>query len=239
MNCQNIRAAIDTGSPREPLNESVRRHLSGCPSCQQYADQTHHLIGLLGGLPRVTAPPFFEAQLQRRIAAAQTKRQSPFAFLENFWSLSFTWGQAATTMATLALLATLTTLYFVRSTPKPGSIAMTSPTPNKAVDSTVTPLAPPAPNPVEITPNVSEPLVQPVPIRYGRRGGNAGSMINDNEPPVHIYKKEADSATIVGNQIIIKKGRQAVIVTVPEVTYGAQPAVTRPESPAGTTQVIF
>src|SRR5919201_774481 len=109
MNCQTIRAAIETTPRHEPLSEGARRHLTGCDGCREYADELGALFALLNAVPRVTAPADFDFRLRARIAAAQAERQSPFSLLKGFWSLPFSLGQAAASVAAIALVASLAT----------------------------------------------------------------------------------------------------------------------------------
>src|ERR1044072_3217692 len=104
MDCQHIRTAIETASRYEPIGETAERHLRVCDGCREYADEMGNFCSLLRSTPRVTAPADFDFRLRARIAEAQAKRRNPFSFLEGFWSLSFSWGQTATAMATVALV---------------------------------------------------------------------------------------------------------------------------------------
>lgn len=112
MNCKDIRAAIDSASRRAPLGASVQSHLTGCPDCRRHADEMNALLQLLGAQPRVQAPADFDFRLRARIARAQAEPRGAFAALENFWTRTFSWGQAAAAMATLTVTIGLGAMYF-------------------------------------------------------------------------------------------------------------------------------
>lgn len=113
MNCKDIQAAIDSASRRSPLSQLASAHLAGCPDCHRYSDQANSLLALLSAQPRVEAPADFEFRLRARIARAEAKPTSPFAFVENFFGQVFSFKQAAASLAALAMMAAGTTLYVV------------------------------------------------------------------------------------------------------------------------------
>lgn len=115
MNCKQIREAIDTASRRAPYGDAVSSHLSGCLDCRRHADETNSLLTLLSAQPRVQAPADFDFRLRARIARAQAETASPAGLLERLWenflAQTFSWGQAATAMAAVAMVVTVSTLY--------------------------------------------------------------------------------------------------------------------------------
>jgi hypothetical protein len=114
MKCQDIRSAIDAASRREGVPGTVKAHLGGCPDCSRYADETSALLTLLSALPRVQTPADFEFKLRSRIARAKYESQGQKSFLERLWANSFTWGQAATVMAAIALVVAFGTIQLRR-----------------------------------------------------------------------------------------------------------------------------
>ena len=242
MDCQHIRAAMDTASRYEPMSETTQRHLRSCTDCRDYADELSGLLGLLQSTPRVTVPADFDFRLRARIASAQEKRHNPFSFLEGFWSFSFSWGQTATAMATVALAATLATLYFVRHTP----------TNNVTTTSTETRIATNAVAPKVVTPSTPS---LPVPTS-GQDAPSHTTSVAVKNSPTHRFKAEMSNAVLksrdnaiesVGNNeaiaagtpIMVQRGGMRREITVQAVTYGAQPAVNRSENTVATNQVIF
>jgi len=101
-------------SKRSPIGADAKSHLNGCADCSRYADQTTALLSLLSAQPRVEAPSDFDFRLRARIAREKAEPRGILAGLEAIWSRSFSWGQAATTVATLALAVTLTTVFIDR-----------------------------------------------------------------------------------------------------------------------------
>jgi hypothetical protein len=145
MNCKQIREAIDIASRRNPYGDAVTSHLSGCPNCRRYADEADSLLMLLSAQPRVQAPADFDFRLRARIARAQAEKASPAGLLERLWenflAQTLSWGQAATAMAAVALVITVSTLYINRDNGAPvtadNAVAV-----NKTVDLPQTAAAP-------------------------------------------------------------------------------------------------
>ncbi len=114
MNCKQIREAIDIASRRAAYGDSITSHLSGCLDCRRHADDTSSLLMLLSAQPRVEAPADFDFRLRARIARAQAEQATPAGLLERLWEnlgQTFSWGQAATAMAAVALIAAVSTSY--------------------------------------------------------------------------------------------------------------------------------
>ncbi|MFN0107314.1 MAG: anti-sigma factor family protein [Blastocatellia bacterium] len=123
MNCKHIKAAIDSASRRNPINGDAHAHLSGCPDCRSYSDQSSSLLSMLAAQPRIQAPADFDFRLRARIARAEAQPVSPFAVVENLFGRVFSLKQAATSLAALAIMAAGTTFYFNQS----GQPVITSP----------------------------------------------------------------------------------------------------------------
>ncbi len=115
MNCKDIKTAIDMASRRNPIGNEAHAHLNGCPDCRRYSDQSSALLAMLSSQPRVEAPADFEFKLRARIARAQVQPASPFAFIENFFVQTFSFKQAAASLAALAIMAAGTTFYFTQN----------------------------------------------------------------------------------------------------------------------------
>jgi len=160
MNCTGTKAVIDSASRRNPISSEVKVHLSGCPDCRSYSDQTNALLSLLSAQPRVEAPADFNFQLRARIARAQAKPASPFGFLENIFGQTFSIRQAAASLAALAVMAAGTTLYFNQSSPQTSGSSM--------IASNLAPVIQPAAemespvSPRTVVPQTSAPIVRVV-----------------------------------------------------------------------------
>jgi hypothetical protein len=239
MDCQKIKAAIDTASRFEPLSETTQRHMRSCGGCREYADEMSSLLSLLQSSPRVTAPADFDFRLRARIATAQAKRRSPFSFLEGFWSLPFSWGQTATAMATIALVATLATFYFVRQTPidneLPSQVAYVTPAPKQAPSSSIsnTPSDAARQAPTTVAAAVSSQMPSQS-VKNVARPAVLKQRIEETEAT------GAESAEMAVTQIMVRSRDGAPrVITVSDVTYGAQPAVARAENTVAANQIIF
>jgi len=112
MTCKETIAVIDTASRRSSFGDVVSSHLSGCPNCRRHADEMSSLLSLLSAQPRVQAPADFDFRLRARIARAKAEQTNPAGLFESLWARTFSWGQAATAMATLALVVAFSTFYF-------------------------------------------------------------------------------------------------------------------------------
>jgi hypothetical protein len=115
MNCNQTREAIDSSIRHAIYGDSVNAHLSGCPDCRRNADETESLLMLLKAQPRMEAPADFDFQLRARIARAKAEEFRSTGILERIWenflAQTFSWGQAATAMAAVAVLITVSTFY--------------------------------------------------------------------------------------------------------------------------------
>jgi hypothetical protein len=105
MNCTQIREAIDQARRRAGYSPAVQSHLSGCPDCRQHANEASSLLELLSAAPRVEVPADFEFHLRARIARAKAEKNQA-GVLESFWKRSFSFGQAATALAAIAVTMT-------------------------------------------------------------------------------------------------------------------------------------
>jgi hypothetical protein len=175
MNCQNVRLVIDTATRRETVGEPVNIHLSGCRDCRRHADDTSALIALLSAQPRVEAPADFDFKLRARIARAQAEPSSPWGTLEKLWTRSFSWGQAITATATLALVATFTAIHFNNSD-QPMVTTSDNPTPAISTPSRSQPAIASA----QSTPSAHEvtlTAVKPAPVRVIARSNKTSSAL--------------------------------------------------------------
>lgn len=168
MNCQNVRSAIDTATRRAPVDESVKAHLSDCRDCRSHSDETSALLALLMTQPRVEAPADFNFKVRARIASVQAEPRSPWAAVERFWARSFSWGQAITATATLAVLATFSALHFTSS----NQTVVTAPNEVTVAVSRQPsdPLAPASAQDTTAARETTNSVVKPAAVRMGSRG---------------------------------------------------------------------
>lgn len=114
MNCREMQAAVDSAHLRSELANDVELHLGSCEGCGRYATGNFQLLGLLAAQPRVEAPPDFDFRLRARIARARDERRGMAWSFREFWTHTFSWREAATTLALLTVVATSATLYLSR-----------------------------------------------------------------------------------------------------------------------------
>ena len=232
MNCEKIRTEIETGARHEPRSTAVREHLVACAGCRGWADETDSLLSMLRDVPRVQAPADFDLRLRARLAVAREERRGWRAPLAAFWSRGFAWSQAAPALAAVALVATFTTLYVTRDRQ-----------PAPAGEQTVVRHAPePAPAPTAPGGDsaVGPPrTVSPPAAKGAVRAVEARPLMAKAAPP------ESAPAVVAGTPILLGARAGRPVLTISEVTYGAQRAVTQravarqaasqgPESPVET-----
>jgi hypothetical protein len=79
------------------------------------------LAALVGVLPAIEAPGDFDFRLRARLAQAKAEEaaRGPLGWLADFWTKSFSFGQAATALAALALVVTFSVTQIKRETAQP------------------------------------------------------------------------------------------------------------------------
>jgi hypothetical protein len=79
------------------------------------------VAALVGVLPAIEAPGDFDFRLRARLAQAKAEEaaRGPLGWLADFWTQSFSFGQAATALAALALVVTFSVTQIKRETAQP------------------------------------------------------------------------------------------------------------------------
>jgi hypothetical protein len=245
MNCQNIRAAVDASSPREPFSEQITHHLALCQSCGEYAAQMTALLTLMNAAPRVQAPNDFDFRLRARLAQARAARspQRGLGFFTEFWKQSFSWGQAASALAAVALVVTLSTVYLIGNrnpanssesnpqvavdrTPEVQVNNTPSTVPSAANDGTDRQVAP-AP------PNLSNRTIRPALVANGIKPRGEVTL-----PPLPVRKEEIE-ITDLTHQVLIRGRKGIQRVAVQEVSFGVQPTVVAVDHSPRPVQAVF
>jgi len=255
--CEKTRTQIDTGagpqglagSERSQLQAHVQAHLDECGACRAYAAETDSLLSLLAGTPRVEAPPDFDFRLRARIATVKGQRSSIWTSLAALWSRpmgsvgSMSWTRAAAPLAAVALVAGTAALYATRST---------APVPN-APDAIASRVSPPAVQPAASqTPSL--PLVSAAPLAAPassamERAVNANPRVTNasrvSRQPVTGVMRELPSSQLdpdfnamQGTRVVVESRGARPMVTIPQVTYGAQRAVMRQSASAGDVAAV-
>jgi hypothetical protein len=252
--CEKTRTQIDTGAGPQGLAGSERRHLQAhvqghldeCGACRAYAAETDSLLSLLAGTPRVEAPPDFDFRLRARIATVKGQRSSIWTSLAALWSRpmgsvgSMSWTRAAAPLAAVALVAGTAALYATRST---------APVPDAIASRVSPPAVQPAASQTPSLPLVSAaPLAAPAPPAMERalsanpRVTNASRV--SRQPVTGVARElpssqlDPDFSAMQGTRVVVEARGARPMVTIPQVTYGAQRAVMRQSAPAGDVAAI-
>jgi hypothetical protein len=244
MNCQNIRAAIDASSPHEPFSGNVTHHLATCQSCGDYAAQLTALFALMQDTPRIQVPNDFDFRLRARLAQAKAAQAAPrggLGFFTDLWKLSFSWRQAASAMAAVALVVTLSTVWLVRN----NNSTSVQPTDNNVASvRTVTPDPTPA---VVTTPpadrssqaSVVSPA-RPVVRNSGTQMASHRRELKTSESPDFWSPKQiVNDEVATTHQILVRSSRGVQRVAIHEVSFGGQPAVVAVETTPRPVQAVF
>jgi hypothetical protein len=248
---------IDTGTQALGLPPSERRHLDECGECRVYAAETNALLNLLGATPRVEAPPDFDFRLRARIATVKGQQSSTWAPLAGLWSKVMTgpmgWSRAAAAMAAMALLAGGVTLYATRTTRQaPEAIA------TRVSSPVVQPVVPPAPKAGaslagSVAPSASpaaekggKPAINDIALSTRPRTGNPSRVAHPSATNVvrdlPAARSDLELSAIQGTRVVVDARGGRPMVTIPQVTYGAQRAIMRQNASAGdgaVTQAVF
>jgi hypothetical protein len=140
MNCRKICEAIDAAQPSAHYPVEVRAHIDACGACRRHVEQTSRLLALMAAAPRVTAPEDFELRLRVRLNEARENRGGLAAILAPLRALTFSWSEAATALAAVAIVAAFAALFVLRqgrneavgelvSATSPEPAALTTPAP--------------------------------------------------------------------------------------------------------------
>lgn len=249
MNCQNIRAAIDASSPCEPFSGNVTSHLAACQNCGDYAAQMTALLTLMNDVPRVEAPGDFDFRLRARLAQAKAA-QAPrggLGFFSEFWKLSFSWGQAASAMAAVALVVTLSTVWLTSrdnsTLDQPTTVAVVTP----AVPDQKVPDQGPAVVPQAVTPDKAAVSLPKPAVRNSEM--QLASAVNRKElktaekselwPSRPEVNPEVNDEVATAHQILVRSSKGFQRVAVHEVSFGGQPAVVAVDSAPRPVQAVF
>lgn len=243
MNCQNIRAAIDASSPREPFSGNVTSHLAACQNCGDYAAQMTALLTLMNDVPRVEVPGDFDFRLRARLAQAKAA-QAPrggLSFFNEFWKLSFSWGQAASAMAAVALVVTLSMAWLVSpshsTSDQPTTVAVVTPAAPKQAASAQTSSAGTLPT---RTPDKVV-ISQPRSVRDSQLVGavRRKELKAAERPDLWPGRPEVNEEVATAHQILVRSSKGFQRVAVHEVSFGGQPAVVAVDSAPRPVQAVF
>jgi hypothetical protein len=226
MNCKEAKAAIDLQSRRAPSGDTIKPHLSGCPDCRHYADETNSLLSLLSAQPRVQAPADFDFRLRARIARAQAAERRPFGFFEGLWTRTFSWGQAATALAALALVATFSTYYLNHNEPS-APVANRGDLAWVAAPAPLEPIANPAQSLQAGEPKESKQTV----VKFARSSKTSGAVL---ETAMHEARSAPVNLALNDDSTRFYNAQKRQVVSTPNRNYVhgvegaglAQPAVT-------------
>ena len=75
--CEAYRALIEEGAGGAATGPALSAHLAACAACREFRRGREALVGLIGGLERVSAPDDFEFRLRARMAARNSSQSAP------------------------------------------------------------------------------------------------------------------------------------------------------------------
>jgi hypothetical protein len=114
--CEAYRALIEEAAGGAGESRVLRAHLETCAACREFRLGREALVGLLGGLGRVSAPDDFEFRLRARMAARRSAERAPL------WRLRLVPGLTAAAVAACLLVAA--SVYFRINQTAEKSVAM-------------------------------------------------------------------------------------------------------------------
>lgn len=210
MNCKDVQTSIDTASRRNPMAREAHDHLTGCPDCRRYSNQSSALLALLTAQPRVEAPADFDFRLRARIARTQAEPASPFAFLENFFTQTFSLKHAAASLAALAVMAAGTTMYFTQSNQpvQNPTIAYNRPSVNQKIETPQLPIEAPA--------NVYSAPVKSLPIARTAVATNVSAKpvtVATNVDSPRLYNRQKGILIAANNSSVVYGAERSVSAT--------------------------
>jgi hypothetical protein len=252
MICEQIREAIDTDSKSEAMAihlsacTACRTHdaemssllsiLTAQPRVKapvdfdarlqaRLANEEVRLLTLVNSLPFIEAPANFDFQLRRRMAQAQagkTKVGLP-AWVEQFFSQSFSLGQATSALAAVALIVAVSVVQFSRS----GNQPITSETTiakHEAVKNPVRTVSD-ATTAIQASPAELPTLTQKA---LGREARQVMPVANRRTATAPVMESKLIASNMNERVIINAKTRQEMKVTVNGYAYGQQLAKLMP-----------
>ncbi|HEV3467990.1 MAG TPA: hypothetical protein VG148_01605 [Pyrinomonadaceae bacterium] len=158
--CEAYRELIEEAAGGAAAGAELRAHLGGCGPCREFRREREALVGLVGGLERVSAPDDFEFRLRARLGARKVNERAPL------WPPRLAPGLAWAAVAACLLVGA--SLYF--RTPRPAGQAV-------AVQDAPPAAAPPAP-----AVNIPEGAKPPIQIADAHEPPAAARRRNQDAP---------------------------------------------------------
>ncbi len=197
------------------------------------ASEEVKLAALVGILPAIEAPGNFDFRLRARLAQAQAEPNAPgpLAWLADFWTKSFSFGQAATAMAALALVVAFSVTQINRETTQPSN----SPALMAKVDTAQEPvsrnLTAPAAAAVKQEPATLRTMaVKSLAARFSR----TASSMNGKAAAEPLAERQLVASNLSEQTVLSSVTRQEMKVSRSTYAYGQQLAKSYPAPKAET-----
>lgn len=202
------------------------------------ASEEVKLAALVGVLPVIQAPGDFDFRLRARMAQAKSEQttRGPLAWLSDFWTQSFSFGQAATAMAALALVVAFSLTQINRETAQPVDAPSLM-----ANDNTAQATVPQHPASA-VVPNQATPVRQTVTTgAIARLGKQLMPVVSASIKPATAPAPERQlvASNLSEQTVLSSVTRQEMKVSHNGYAYGQQLAKSYPAPKAETLNVAF
>lgn len=205
------------------------------------ASEEVKLAALVGVLPAIQAPGDFDFRLRARMAQAKSEQtaRGPLAWLSDFWTQSFSFGQAATAMAALALVVAFSVTQINREAAQPVDAPSLMANANTA-QATVTQHA--GPSATAVVPNQVTPVRQTVTTNaIARLSKQLMPVVSASNKPATAPAPERQlvASNLSEQTVLSSVTRQEMKVSHNGYAYGQQLAKSYPAPKAETLNVAF
>lgn len=205
------------------------------------ASEEIKVAAMVGRLPAIEAPGDFDFRLRARMAQARAEQsaQSPLAWLADFWTKSFSFGQAATAMAALALVVAFSITQINRESAQPAdAAALIAHSTNPQTPETRNLIIPAAVEPPSQAMTVRQTAVPKVVAHLGRALTPAVSA-TEKAVAVPMADRQLVASNVSEQTVLSSVTRQELKVSHNGYAFGQQLAKSYPAQKAETSSVAF
>lgn len=204
------------------------------------ASEEVKLAVLVGVLPAIEAPGDFNFRLRARMAQAKAEQTAPgpLAWLADFWTKSFSFGQAATAMAALALVVAFSVTQINREAAQPAD----SPALMAKADALQGPETRNLNMPAAVVPNQAVPVRQTAVVRAIARVSRQlmpAVSASDKAVAAPVAERQLVASKLSEQTVLSSVTRQEMKVAHNGYAYGQQLTKSLPAQKAETLNVAF